>query len=257
MVRGLHRRFRGKVALHDLSLRVCEGEIVGLLGPNGAGKSTAFKIISGQLPAHDGDVSLKGEMLGRQTLWQRARRGLGYCPQGPSLVGRLTVLENICLGLGKVPVQARRKRALILLDAFGGVELAHCSASVLSGGERRQVELIRAFAAQPSVLLVDEPFAGLDPLAVEKVTDSLRLMASRGVGVLFTDHDVRQSLALCHRVYILKDGKRLCTGRPAEVIKDPIARAEYFGEGVGVPSSLLFGGEFRPVATPRLQKKAE
>ena len=234
-VQGLHRRFGKKVALHDLSLRVGSGELVGLLGPNGAGKTTAFKIIAGQLKPNQGEVSLLGAPLGRIPLWKRARRGLGYCPQGPSLVGRLSVIENVLVALSRTPAHDRRERARSLLKSFGISELATRPAGVLSGGERRRVELVRAFAPKPAVLLVDEPFAGLDPIAVESVCSLLRKVAEEGVGVLFTDHDVRQSLALCHRVYILKGGRRLCAGLPHEVVRDPIACAEYFGESVEAP----------------------
>ncbi len=256
LVQGLHRRFGKTVALHDLSLRVAHGEIVGLLGPNGAGKTTAFQIIAGQLMPHHGIVSLEGKPLRQLPLWRRARLGLGYCPQGTSLVPGLSVMQNIMLGLSQLSTSERRTSAEKLLGGFGILDLAKRQAGVLSGGERRRVELVRAFASKPAVLLVDEPFAGLDPLAVESVSELLQIMARGGAGILFTDHDVRQSLALCHRVYILKNGRRLCAGLPHEVVNAPIACAEYFGNGIDAPLAPTRASDVRTLGEALPQKKA-
>lgn len=229
---GLHRRFRRRTVVHDLSLRVEPGEIVGLLGPNGAGKTTTFRILAGLLPPHGGRVGLGGRDVTRWPLWRRARRGLGYLPQQPTIFRGLTVAENVEAGLHRRRLSAgeRRRERDTLLERFGLAALRDARAETLSGGERRRVEVVRALAARPSILLVDEPFAGLDPRSAAQLADALRVLTRSGVGVLLTDHDVRQTLEACDRVYILNAGVLLLEGRPERVAADERVRAAYLGE---------------------------
>ena len=230
---GLHRRFRRRVVVHGLSLVVRPGEIVGLLGPNGAGKTTAFRMLTGLLSPHEGRVELDGRDVTRWPLWRRARAGLGYLPQQVTLFRRLTVAENVDVALRRSPLDAvaRRHRRDALLEAHALSHLAAARGGTLSGGERRRAEIVRALAAAPRVLLVDEPFAGLDPVARERVAGQLRALAMAGVGVLLCDHDARQSLVTCDRVYILASGVLLAEGAPLAVATDARVRATYLGEG--------------------------
>ncbi len=230
---GLRRAFRGRVVVHDLSLTVGPGEIVGLLGPNGAGKTTTFRLLTGLLRAAQGAVTLDGVDIGRWPLWRRARAGLGYLPQQPTVFRRLTVAGNVDVALARRGLDraARAERRDALLADHDLAHLAAARGGTLSGGERRRVEIVRALAAEPRVLLVDEPFAGLDPVARELVAAQLRALARTGVGVLLTDHDARQSLETCDRLYILADGVLLADGAPAQVATDARVRARYLGGG--------------------------
>ncbi len=221
---GLHRRFGRRVVVHDLSIRVAPGEVVGLLGPNGAGKTTAFRMLAGLLRPHAGRVELGGADVTRWPLWRRARAGMGYLPQRPTVFRRLSVADNI----GVATDDPSRRAAL--LEDFGLNDVASHRGATLSGGERRRVEIARALAAEPSVLLVDEPFAALDPKAASAVAERLRYLASVGVGVLLTDHDARQTLVACDRVYIVDSGVLLSSGTPDEVAADPRVRSAYLGD---------------------------
>ncbi len=234
---GLHRRFGRRVVVHDLSLRVGPGEVVGLLGPNGAGKTTVFQILAGLLRPHGGQVYLNGEEITHRPLWRRARAGLGYVPQRSIIFRRLTVAQNVQIALQSQESTAPRADSAALLSRFGLTSLASQRGDRLSVGERRRVELVRALAARPRVLLCDEPFAGLDPIAVEAIGHHLRTLAAGGVGVLLTDHDVRQALEVCDRVYILSNGTLLQTGTPAEITEDPRVRAAYLGTSFSVQVS--------------------
>jgi lipopolysaccharide export system ATP-binding protein len=227
---GLHRRFGRRIVVHDLSLHVAPGEIVGLLGPNGAGKTTTFRMLAGLLRPQRGEIRLDGGDITRAPLWRRARAGLGYVPQQASIFRRLTVAENIDAGLRHLPRAARTERRATLLRDFDLAPLATARGETLSGGERRRVELVRAFARAPRVLLVDEPFAGLDPRAATGIAEHLCRLAERGVGVLLTDHDVRQALEVCTRVYILAHGEVLGAGPPAVIRDDPSVRTRYLGD---------------------------
>jgi lipopolysaccharide export system ATP-binding protein len=217
------------VVVHDLSIRVSPGEVVGLLGPNGAGKTTTFQMLAGLLKPHGGQVYLDDTELTRWPLWRRARAGLGYVPQRATVFRRLTVAQNLELALRGRPEGERATIRDTLLTLFGLEELAHQRGDRLSVGERRRVELVRALGAGPRALLCDEPFAGLEPLAVETMGRQLRQLAGQGVGVLITDHDVGQALEVCDRIYILIKGTLLQTGTPAEIVHDARVQAAYLG----------------------------
>jgi len=231
---GLHRRFGRRVVVHDLTLRVTPGEIVGLLGPNGAGKTTTFQMLAGLLRPHGGQVYLDGEEMTRLPLWRRARAGLGYLPQRSTIFRRLTVAQNVQVALESKTSKSPKEDAQTLLSRFGLKSLETQRGDQLSVGERRRVELVRALAAGPRVLLCDEPFAGLDPMAVDTISRQLRTLTENGVGILITDHDVRQALEVCDRVYILTDGTLLRAGTPTEISEDPRVRAAYLGTSFSV-----------------------
>lgn len=231
---ALGHRYGRRVVLQGLDLRVAPGEIVGLLGPNGAGKTTTFGLLTGLLRARTGAVHLGEHDITRWPLWRRARAGLGYLPQAPSIFRRLTVAENLDVALRRRPLSRadRAARRDGLLERHGLAHLAQARGDRLSGGERRRVEILRALAAEPSILLVDEPFAGLDPHAVVAVIGQLRRLAEGGVGVLLTDHRARQSLEACDRAYILADGKRLAAGTPESLSTNVDVRRRYLADDV-------------------------
>ena len=234
-VNGLKHEYGGRPVLHDLSLHVEPGEIVGLLGPNGAGKSTTFKIIAGIISPRSGTVEVSETNVAGWPLWKRARIGLGYLPQQPTILRRMSVTENIRMGLKSDSEHLEHE----ILDRFGLTNLAAQKGQTLSGGERRRVEIARAFGTQPAVLLVDEPFAGLDPLAVSQVAESLQHLANQGIGVLLSDHDVRQTLEVCDRIYILYEGRLLVSGSPHDIINSPIAQERYLGRDFARKNTTL------------------
>ncbi len=224
----LIKRFGGRTVVDGVTLSVRPGEVVGLLGPNGAGKTTVFKLILGLLPTDGGAVRF-GETLDGLPLYQRARRGLGYLPQGPSIFRGLTVAENL-----KVVLEARKKKGLeqdisVLLGRFKLHHLADQKARLLSGGERRKLEFARALSAEPRILLCDEPFAGVDPIAAEAIAETVRQLRDQGIGVLITDHNVDDALGVCDRVHILVDGRLVESGTPAEIRKNERIQQLYLG----------------------------
>lgn len=230
-VTGLTRRYAGRTVVNGLSLTVVAGEVVGLLGPNGAGKTTAFRMIAGLVRPHAGQVCIAGHRAEALPLWQRARLGLGYLPQEPSLLRDLSVLDNL-----RVPLEARglrgsaatdAARALLLEQALPHLEAAR--AGTLSGGERRRVELARCLATAPSVVLLDEPFSGVDPVAVAGLQRQVRALARRGLAVLVTDHAVHATLPICDRAVVLDQGQIMAAGPPASIAADPIVQARYLG----------------------------
>jgi lipopolysaccharide export system ATP-binding protein len=229
---GLAKSFGKTVVVRDVSIAVRRGEAVGLLGPNGAGKTTVFTIIMGLIKPDAGQVMLDGRPITRLPMFQRGRLGIGYLPQESSVFRGLSVRDNILAVLeGHVKSRAERKLRLeTLMDEFGITHLAKKNALALSGGERRRLEIARAIAADPVFMLLDEPFAGVDPIAVADVKALVRALTERGIGVLVTDHSVRETLSLVDRAYLIYGGQVMIQGRPETIINDPDARRVYLGD---------------------------
>lgn len=233
--RGLAKAYAGRTVLDGLDMDVRAGEVAALLGPNGAGKTTAFRIVAGLLAAEAGTVELQGPTgrvdLGRLPLHRRAALGLGYLPQEPSVLGGLSALENVVAVLEATdcPRSERRSRAEALLAEYGLGAVARSRAWSLSGGERRRLEIARVLARSPRVLLLDEPFAGLDPRAADELLHLVRRLAAKGLGVLFTDHHVHYALALADRVQIVAAGRLVVAGTPGQVLRSGTARDVYLG----------------------------
>jgi lipopolysaccharide export system ATP-binding protein len=228
----LNKAFRRRVVVSDLSLHLDASEVVGLLGPNGAGKTTAFYMILGFIRPDGGRVVLNGEEITRLPVHERARRGMGFLPQEPSIFRRLTVEENVLaiLEARGVPAAERRRRSAHLLEELDIGHLAAHRAYTLSGGERRRVEISRALATDPSFILLDEPFAGIDPIAIAEIQAIIAQLKERGIGVLITDHNVRETLQIVDRAYIIHEGKILLAGTAAELAADERAREVYLGQ---------------------------
>ncbi len=233
VVSNIGKSFKRRPVVRSVSLEVNRGEIVGLLGPNGAGKTTCFYMITGLIPVDQGQIALQGRDLTALPMYRRARLGLGYLPQEASIFRGLTVEGNIKAALELVePSRTRRERMLEgLMAEFSVTHLRRTPAVALSGGERRRVEIARALAARPSFVLLDEPFAGVDPIAVGDIRELVWQLKDRGIGVLITDHNVRETLEIIDRAYILHDGRVLMEGAPREVIGDANVRRVYLGEG--------------------------
>jgi lipopolysaccharide export system ATP-binding protein len=230
---GLVRYYGKWRVVSDVSLQVRRGEVVGLLGPNGAGKSTTFHMIVGLLRPNAGVIRLDGREITGDPVFRRARLGLGYLAQEPSIFRRLTVRENVLAVLETMAISDadRTERLTGLLDDLNLTHLADRQAHKLSGGERRRVEITRALARQPSFMLLDEPFVGIDPIAVEEIQDIIHRLRDRGLGVLITDHNVRVTLNTTDRSYIMFDGRIQLAGTPQELADNPLARQYYLGEG--------------------------
>ena len=231
VVSHLQKRYGKRVIIRDVSLTLHPGEVVALLGPNGCGKTTCFYCIAGIVRHEGGTVGIDGAAATGLPLYQRARLGLGYLPQEMSIFRGLSVAQNIMAVLElSEPGRAQRKQRLQqLLQEFSIEHLRDQAAMALSGGERRRVEIARALAAKPRYVLLDEPFAGVDPIAVGEIRALVGDLKTRGLGVLITDHNVRETLSIVDRAYILHDGKVLKTGTPAEVVADPEVRRVYLG----------------------------
>ena len=230
--RRLTKEYGRKRVVNEVDVTVRRGEIVGLLGPNGAGKTTTFYMLVGLVRPTGGQVFLDDLELNHFPMYLRSRMGIGYLPQEPSVFRRLTVQENLDLvlemqGLSRKEVVRRRNE---LLEEFGIAHLARSVANLLSGGERRRLEIARALATSPSFILLDEPFTGIDPIAVEDIQNIVRGLARRGIGVLITDHAVRETLAITDRAYIIFEGKILVSGTPKEIIESELSRRYYLGE---------------------------
>ncbi len=229
---GLVKSYGKRRVVDRVTLEVRAGEVVGLLGPNGAGKTTTFNMMVGLLRAEAGCVRLCGEDVTLLPMYRRARRGLGYLPQEPSVFRRMTVRQNLVavMELWRVPRSERGRRADALLDEFGLNKVAKNLGEQLSGGERRRLEIARALVPEPSFLLLDEPFSGIDPIAVADLQSQISRLRQRGIGVLLTDHNVRDALPICDRAYILSGGGVVEKGTPAHIAESPQARAVYLGE---------------------------
>jgi lipopolysaccharide export system ATP-binding protein len=228
---GLVKRFGGIEAVRDIELAVGSGEIVGLLGPNGAGKTTTFNMIVGRLQPTAGRVFLDDEEITRLPMYQRARRGITYLPQEPSVFRKLTVEDNILAILETLPLsrKERRERLAQLLAELDLTGKARQRGVTLSGGERRRVEITRALVLEPSFLLLDEPFSGIDPIAVIEIQKIVRQLRDKGIGIVVTDHNVRETLSICDRAYIIKDGRIIREGTPAAIAGDHTVREIYLG----------------------------
>jgi lipopolysaccharide export system ATP-binding protein len=230
---GLEKSYRKHQVVCSLSLQIESGEVVGLLGPNGAGKTTAFYMIVGLVPCDGGRIELDGEDITRLPMHARARRGLGYLPQEASVFRRLSVADNVMaiLETRRDLDQAARNEALErLLEELHVAHLRDNIGMSLSGGERRRVEIARALAADPAFILLDEPFAGVDPLSVHDIQRIARHLAERGIGVLITDHNVRETLGICSRAYIVNQGTVLASGSADEILANPEVRKVYLGK---------------------------
>jgi lipopolysaccharide export system ATP-binding protein len=228
---NLVKRYGDKVAVAGIDLEVRPSEVVGLLGPNGAGKTTTFNMIAGSVRPSEGRIFLGDTDITESPMYRRARMGITYLPQEASIFRKLTVADNIGAILETVePNRARRKERLAeLLAELGLTEKANRKGADLSGGERRRVEITRALVLNPQFMLLDEPFAGVDPIAVIDIQKIIEQLKEKGIGVVITDHNVRETLSICDRAYIIKDGEILRLGTPAEIAEDPQVREVYLG----------------------------
>ncbi len=237
-VKTLSKAYKGRVVVKDVSMRLESGEVVGLLGPNGAGKTTSFYMIVGLVRSDHGEIWLDGENMARMPIHRRARMGLSYLPQEASVFRKLSVADNIRAILelqlddqGDKHASAWiEERLSALLEDLQITHLRDSMALSLSGGERRRVEIARALATSPRFILLDEPFAGVDPIAVIEIQRIVRFLKTRGIGVLITDHNVRETLGICDRAYIINEGSVLASGVPQDIVSDPNVRKVYLGE---------------------------
>ncbi|MFC1888329.1 LPS export ABC transporter ATP-binding protein [Thermodesulfobacteriota bacterium] len=232
-VEGLTKRYRGKEVVSHVTLEVGSGQVVGLLGPNGAGKTTTFYMVVGMIPPDAGRIILDGENIIDLPMYKRARKGISYLPQEPSVFRKLSVRDNLLLvvemlGLSR---EEQKKRLDGLLGELGLDRIADRMANSLSGGERRRVEITRALAISPTFILLDEPFAGIDPIAVLDIQSIITQLTAKGIGVLITDHNVRETLGICDIAYILNEGKILESGDRDRIVNSRRAREIYLGDG--------------------------
>jgi lipopolysaccharide export system ATP-binding protein len=232
VTQGLVKWFKHRKVVDDVSLDIQRGEVVGLLGPNGAGKTTSFYMVVGLLPADGGRIFLEGQDITRLPMYQRCRLGVGYLPQESSVFRKLTVEQNLLAILETLDLSAaeRRTRARELLAELGLTSLAPYPAYTLSGGERRRLEITRALVTAPQYLLLDEPFTGIDPIAIGDIQEIVARLRDKGIGILITDHNVRETLSITDRAYILYGGKILVSGTATEIANNSRAREIYLGE---------------------------
>lgn len=230
--KNLKKRYGNKTVVHDISLEIGIGEVVGLLGPNGAGKTTAFYLITGLINPEKGQIFFKGEEISHLPMHERAKMGMGYLSQEPSVFRQLTVEENLLCILETLPINAqeRANRLKILLKELHLTSLAKKKALTLSGGERRRLEITRALITQPCLLLLDEPFANIDPIAVHDVKLMIRHLQNKGISILITDHNAREIFSIVTRSYLIQDGKVLLSGTVNDLLQNKEARINYFGE---------------------------
>lgn len=232
VLKNLIKIYNGKKVVDEVSLSVKQGQVTGLLGPNGAGKTTTFYMTVGLIKPDSGQVTLNKEDITRYPMYIRARKGIGYLPQESSIFRKLTVKENITAILEVLPKNGFdiEKKALDLMDELGISKLAHQKANSLSGGERRRLEISRVLATAPLFILLDEPFAGIDPLAVIDIQQIINQLTKKGIGVLISDHNVRETLGVCDNAYIMGQGKVIESGNPDKIISSEIAKKIYLGE---------------------------
>jgi lipopolysaccharide export system ATP-binding protein len=230
---NLHKSYRGKSVVNDLSIHVSSGEIVGLLGPNGAGKTISFHMIVGLVRLDSGTVSINEHILSNAPMHKRASKGLAYLPQEPSVFRKLSVENNLHAIIelrGDLDKSQKESLAERLLEEFGLVEIRDVTSERLSGGERRRLEIARALATQPRFLLLDEPFAGVDPISVEDIKVEIRKLATREIGILITDHNVRETLDICDRAYVVNEGRVIADGTAQDVLSNQMVQRVYLGE---------------------------
>ena len=235
IVDGVGKSFRDRVVVNKVSLRLRRGEVAGLLGPNGAGKTTCFYMITGLIAADYGRIVLDGEDITAQPMYQRARMGLGYLPQEASIFRGMTVAQNVMAVVELREKSASAARATVdrLLEELHITHIKNSPAQALSGGERRRVEIARALASEPSFMLLDEPFAGIDPLAIADIREVIGYLKRRCIGILITDHNVRETLDIIDRASIISSGEVLFEGSPDEIVNDPEVRRVYLGDRYG------------------------
>ncbi|KRB51087.1 MAG: LPS export ABC transporter ATP-binding protein [Pseudomonadota bacterium] len=235
VVDNVGKSFRGRPVVKGVSLRLARGEVVGLLGPNGAGKTTCFYMITGLIPADYGSIYLDGENITRQPMYQRARMGVGYLPQETSIFRAMTVEENV-MAVVELRERSQSRAKATVTELLGELRIEHLRNSPaisLSGGERRRVEIARALASEPSFMLLDEPFAGIDPLAIADIREVITYLKGRGIGILITDHNVRETLDIIDRASIIASGELLFEGTPDQIVDDPEVRRVYLGDHFG------------------------
>jgi len=232
VVENLRKSYKARTVVQDISLTIKSGEVIGLLGPNGAGKTTSFYMMVGLVPLDEGRILLDGVDLSRMPIHMRARMGLSYLPQEASIFRKLTVSENILaiLQLQEISEEEMQEKLESLLEELHITHIRDSSAVSLSGGERRRVEIARCLASDPSFVLLDEPFAGIDPIAVIDIQQIVRFLSSRNIGVLITDHNVRETLGICDRAYIVNQGHVFASGIPSEIVANESVREVYLGK---------------------------
>lgn len=230
--RGLVKVYGDRTVVNGMNVKCSCGEIVGILGPNGAGKTTTFYMVVGLVKPESGSVVFRGEDITKLPVYKRARKGLGYLAQEPSIFRKLSVWNNVMAILETLPMtkKERNKRAEELLAPFDLMKVANQPAYTLSGGERRKLEIARALVRNPAILMLDEPFAGVDPLSVNEIQDIIRKLAKQGLGIIITDHNVRETLSVVNRAYLVYNGRLLRSGTSDELVNDPEVREKYLGE---------------------------
>ena len=232
IAKNLKKKYADRYVVNDVSIELKKGEIVGLLGPNGAGKTTTFYMLVGLIRSFEGDVLIDSHNISHDPMYKRARKGVGYLPQQPSVFTKMTVENNIISVLETMGLTKEKQYAELekILDDFGLTRIKNTQANLLSGGERRRVEIARAISIKPKFILLDEPFAGVDPIAIQDIQSMIKKLKARNIGVLITDHNVRETLSITDRSYLLYDGKILKYGDTSELINDIEVRRLYLGD---------------------------
>ena len=230
--RDISKSYRGREVVNNISIEVNQGEIVGLLGPNGAGKTTSFYMIVGIIKPEQGDIFLENEVISSYPMYQRAQKGIGYLAQEESVFRKLSVEDNILgvLEFSELSKNQQKEKAEQLMEEFGLINIRKNRGDLLSGGERRRTEIARALANNPNFLLLDEPFAGVDPIAVEDIQSIISVLKKKNIGILITDHNVQETLAITDRTYLMFEGKILKEGVPEDLAKDEMVRKVYLGK---------------------------
>jgi lipopolysaccharide export system ATP-binding protein len=232
IIQNIRKSYKKKSVVKDISLRISSGEVVGLLGPNGAGKTTSFYMIVGLISSEHGTIKIDNHDLTKMAIHNRSKLGISYLPQEPSIFRKMTVSENILsiLELGKSTKKKNAEHLEVLLDELSIAHIRNNASISLSGGERRRVEIARCLATNPKFILLDEPFAGIDPIAVIDIQKIIKHLASMDIGVLITDHNVRETLGICNRAYIVNQGKIFASGKPAEIVANQEVKDIYLGK---------------------------